>query len=262
MREKIAFSIESALLKKVDSLVDGENVKSRSHSIEILLRKALGERKMNSALILAGGGRGKIYTTPKPLLEVDEKPVLQRIIEWLARSEITKIIIAVRKGEAEVESYFGDGSNFGVEISYIREAEPRGTAGAVNLVKARFKDMRFMVLNSDVLSHFEIGDMLEFHKSAKTVATMALKEVEEPSKYGVVKLEGSRVIGFVEKPARGKEQSNLVNAGVYIFEPEIFHFIPEKGMLESEVFPVLAKKQLLGGYVFSGEWKDASRSNE
>lgn len=254
MKEKIAFSIESSLLKKVDSTVDGVRIKSRSHALEMLIRKALGEEDVRSALILAGGERKKDpYSTSRPMIPFEDKPILQHTIEWLRRFGITHITISVGYLREEIESYFRDGHDFGVSIDYMREDEPLGTAGPLYLAKSRFNST-FIAINADVLCDFDLADMVEHHRSSKAVATIALKEVKEPFKYGVAQLEGSRITGFVQKPDRGKEPSNLINAGVYVLEPSIFDYVPKKGTIETDVFSKLTKARSLNGYVFSGRW--------
>ncbi|MFH0818063.1 MAG: nucleotidyltransferase family protein [Candidatus Micrarchaeota archaeon] len=259
MKEKIAFSIESLLLSKVDGMVDGIKVKSRSHAIEILIRKALGEDEVRSALILAGGESKKDnYETIRSMLHFEDKPLLQHIIEWLKKFGITNITISVGYMREEIEAYFRDGHDFGVKIDYMREDEPLGTAGSIYLAKSRFGST-FIVVHADVLGDIDLEDMIVHHRQSKAVATIALKEVKEAYKYGVANLDGSRITGFVEKPAPGTEPSNLVNAGVYIFEHSVFEHIPKKGMLETEVFGKLSKMRALNGYVFSGKWYEVDR---
>lgn len=257
LKEKIAFSIDPKLLKRIDSMVDGMNVKSRSHAIDILLRKALGEDKVKSALVFAGGEKTTKYGIPKCMIEVRDKPLLLYSIEWLRRHGIMDITITTGKSRDQIESYFKNGETFGVKIDYVPELEPLGTAGALSSAGERFKNT-FVALNGDVACDFNLDKMIDFHKRSKAVATMALTEVESASNYGAVDIEGEKITGFIEKPKEGKEPSKLVNAGVYIFEPSILGFTPEKGMLEKDVFPLLAKKRLLNGFVFSGEWFEAS----
>ncbi len=258
MKEKIAFSIESSLLKKVDSMVEGVKVKSRSHALEILIRKALGEDEVKGALILAGGEHKLDPHFPsRPMIHFEDKPILQHTVEWLRKFGITNITISVGYMREEIESYFRDGHDFGVSIDYMREDEPLGTAGPLYLSKSRFNST-FVVVNADVLGDVDLKDMIEHHKSAKAIATIALKEVKDSYKYGVANLDGSRITGFIEKPEKGKESSNLINAGVYVFEPRIFEYVPKKGMFEKEVFSKLAKMRALNGYVFSGRWMEVS----
>ncbi len=257
MKEKIAFSIDSSLLKKVDAMVDEVKVKSRSHALEILIRKALGEDEVKGALILAGGESKKDnYSTTRPMLLFEDKPILQHIIEWLRKFGITNITISVGYMREEIESYFRDGHDFEVKIDYMREDEPLGTAGPLYLAKNRFGST-FVVIYADVLCDIDLSDMISHHKQSKAIGTIALKEVKDARKYGVANLDGNKITGFVQKPEPGKEPSNLANAGVYVFEPSVFDHVPKKGMLETEVLGKLSKMRALNGYVFSGKWYEA-----
>jgi mannose-1-phosphate guanylyltransferase len=258
MKEKIAFSIDSSLLKKVDATVNGVSVKSRSHALEMLIRQALGEGDVKNALILAGGEKKTASAaTIRPMMEFEGKPILLHIIEWLSKFGIKNITISVGYAREEIEAYFRDGHEFGVRIDYMREDEPLGTAGPLYLAKSRFSST-FVVIYADVLCDVDLSDMIESHRHSKAIATIALKEVKDSYKYGVANLDGQRITGFFQKPEKGKESSNLINAGVYVFEPAIFDFVPKKGMLETEVFGKLSKSRSLNGYVFSGRWIEIS----
>ncbi|MFH1447975.1 MAG: nucleotidyltransferase family protein [Candidatus Micrarchaeota archaeon] len=260
MKEKIAFSIDSSILKKVDSTVNGITIKSRSHALEILIRKALGEDEVKHAIILAGGEqKSDSYSTTRPMIRFEDKPILQHIIEWLKKFDITNITISVGYMREEIEGYFRDGKDFGVSIDYMREDEPLGTAGPLYLAKSRFRST-FIAIYADVLCDFNLVDMINDHRQSKAIATIALKEVKNPHKYGVANLEGRRITNFVQKPVKGKALSNIINAGVYIFEPEIFDYIPKRGMLETDVFDKLSKTRTLNGYIFSGRWIEVSDS--
>ncbi len=259
LKEKIAFSIDPRLLKRLDATVDGVEVKSRSHAIEILLRRAFGDDKVRKALLFAGGEKSGACGIAKCMVEVRDKPLLQHAVEWLKKSGVTELVIAAGKFRGDIESYFKDGSQFGVKIDYVTEDVPLGTAGALNSAAERFKTT-FIAMNGDVSCEFNLEKMIELHKKSKAVATIALTEVDSAVNYGAVEIEGEKIIGFVEKPKEGKEPSKLVNAGVYVLEPGIFGHTPEKGMLEKDVFPLLAKKKMLNGFVFSGEWLEAKNA--
>jgi len=265
-KEKIAISIGKGLLKRVDARVDGTSVKSRSHAIELLLLRALGGGQALRALVLCGGeGKGLrplTYKIPKPMLEVGDKPMLQRIIEWLKAHDVKRITLAVGYLGQDIEEYFGNGEKFGVEIDYAREKEPLGTAGPLNFVRDSFNGT-FLVLNGDVLCDLDLRAMIEAHRKSNALVTMALKSVREPGNYGVAGLEGERITRFEEKAVAkagqsGKHEPRLVNAGVYVMSERIFDHIPSKGMLERDVFPKLARKGLMRGYVFTGKWVDVS----
>jgi len=259
-KEKVAISLDSRLLKRVDASVDGTTVKSRSHAIETLLMRALGEEQAPTAVVLAGGyGRrmGELaYKMPKGMVEVGGKPVLQHIVEWLRANGVRHVILSIGHLGGEIEAYFGDGKHFGMQIAYARETEPLGTAGPLSILRERLGDL-FVVLNGDVLCDFDLRAMLSSHRRSRAAATMALRAVREPGSYGVVEMEGERITKFEER-ARRNAEPGLVNAGVYAMSSRIFDFLPKRGMLERDVFPKLAEQGLLNGFVFTGSWVDVS----
>ena len=143
-----------------------------------------------------------------------------------------------------------------MSISYIDEDKPMGTAGPIRLAK-QFLTETFIACNADELKDIDLADMYISHKENKGAATVALTSVDDPSSYGVAKLQGNRILEFVEKPKKEKAPSNLINAGLYIMEPEVIDYIPlGYAMLEKDVFPKLASEGKLFGYPFSGQWFD------
>jgi len=241
-KEKIAFSISPDLLARVDAMVDGEGVKSRSHAIEILLKKGL-EGKAPGALVLAGG-KG----APRSLEQW--RASFERLVRWLEGNGVRGITFV---GGREVEKAVR-----GLPAGFLLEKRPLGTAGALSLAKGAYTTT-FIMAYADIVSGLNLGSMLEQHARERPVVTMALTEVENASKYGAVELEGLRIKGFVEKPLPGKEPSRLVNAGVYVLEPRIFEFLPKRGSFEREVLPVLARAGMVQGFVFTGEWRELSK---
>jgi NDP-sugar pyrophosphorylase family protein len=156
----------------------------------------------------------------------------------------------------KIKEYFGNGSRLGVNISYIEEKEELGTAGPLNLAKDKLNET-FIMCNGDVLANIDLNDLASFHEDREGVATIALTAVSNPSRFGAARLRGDNILEFIEKPPVGKEPSNLINAGVYILEPEVLKYIPKgRAMMEKDVFPKLAKKGKLFGYHFDGQWFD------
>jgi mannose-1-phosphate guanylyltransferase len=153
------------------------------------------------------------------------------------------------------------GSNYnGIEIKYSSEKTPLGTAGPIKLASeaTRFEET-FFAMNGDVIANIDLEMMLTQHRRSKALVTDALYEVKDPTRFGVVQLDKERHIKrFVEKPTAKEAPSRLVNAGIYVMEPEVLGMIPKnrKVSLEREIFPVLAKDEKLGGYPFEGDWFD------
>ncbi|MDD5086309.1 MAG: nucleotidyltransferase family protein [Candidatus Nanoarchaeia archaeon] len=260
MKERVTLTLDSDVIKRVDSTVDGFNVKNRSHAVELLVLKALGDNVPKKAVILAGGKGTRLrpitYEIPKALIPVHGKTLTEHLFDLFKNYEIKDVTMAVGHMKDKIRDYFNDGSKFGLRIKYIEENEPLGTAGPIKLGKKLFKES-FIVSNGDELKDINIEEMYRFHKENNALATIALTTVDDPSKYGVARLSGSRILEFVEKPKKEKAPSNLISSGFYIIEPEVIELIPDGfAMFEKDVFPKLAEMGRLYGYPFSGQWFD------
>ncbi|MBW2985478.1 nucleotidyltransferase family protein [Candidatus Woesearchaeota archaeon] len=212
------------------------------------------------AVILAGGKGTRLrpltYETPKALLPVHGKTLTEHLFDLFKRHGITEVFLSIGYLGEKIKDYFKDGKEFGVDIKYLEENEPLGTAGPLKLAKNELTES-FLVSNGDELKDINLDEMYKQHKKNKALVTIALTKVEDPSQYGVAKLDGEKILEFIEKPKKGEAPSNLINSGLYIIEPEIIDMIPDGfAMLEKEVFPKLAKQGRLFGYAFSGQWFD------
>ena len=186
------------------------------HSI---MRKPEPAFKRNTIVIMAGGRGKRLYpfteNCPKPMLLVAGSPMLEHIIKRAISENFINFIIATHYLGQMVENYFGDGSNLGVEINYIREDKPLGTAGALSLMSPR-PELPILVINGDVLSDISLTHLLEFHTQHSARATMAVRMHEWQNPFGVVKMEGIDIVDFDEKPIFRSH----INAGVYVLAPE------------------------------------------
>jgi len=259
-RERLTITLRDDMLKKVDGMVDNIRIRNRSHAIEVLLSRALSSRSIKHAILLAGGKgmrmRPFTYEIPKPMIPVQGRPLLQYIVELLRKYEVKEIIFSVGYMSDKIKEYFGNGSKFGVNITYVEEETELGTAGPLNLLRDKLTET-FLMFNGDILANIDLKDFVSFHEENKGVATIALTAVFNPSRFGVARLRGDNILEFVEKPLAGKETSNLINAGVYVLEPEVLKYVPKgRAMMEKDVFPKLAKKGKLFGYHFDGQWFD------
>ena len=262
MKERITITVEHDILSDVDKLVGNDHIKNRSHAIEVLVRKALGKRCPRKAVILCGGKGTRLrpitQEIPKPLIPVHGKALIEHLIDLFKKFDIHDIILSVGYKKEKIKEYFGNGQRFGVNISYIEESEdaPLGTAGPLRKIKDLLKET-FIVTNGDELKDINLEEMYELHKANKARATIALTTVADPSSDGVADLSGSKILRFIEKPPKDKAPSNLINSGLYIFEPSVLDLIPEGyAMLEKDVFPIVAFEGGLYGYPFSGQWFD------
>lgn len=259
-KQRISLTIERGVISQIDKLVDRAKIKNRSHAVELLLSKSLGNHVPKTAVILAGGKGTRLrpltYEIPKALIPIHGKTLTEHIFDLFKKHDVKNIVLAVGHMKEKIKHHFGDGVRFGVNLQYIEENEPLGTAGPLKLGKSLLRET-FIASNGDELKDIDIFEMYELHKQKRALATIALTTVEDPSRYGVARLSGSRILEFVEKPAKEKAPSNLINSGFYILEPEVIDMIPDGfAMLEKEVFPKLAAQGRLYGYPFSGQWFD------
>jgi NDP-sugar pyrophosphorylase family protein len=258
MKERVTLTIEREILQKIDETVNSVDVKNRSHAIEMLLVKALGENRPQQAVILAGSHQKVSGALPRAMVRVQDKPLLEHNIELLKKYGVKDIIISIGEKGDMIREHFSDGREFGVSITYLEEKEPLGTAGPLQKLKGELHGA-FLLLNADELKNIDLENLFDFHRKNKSLATMALTTTEDPSKYGVAVMNGHRIMTFIEKPSREHAPSKLINAGLYLFEPEVIKLVPEGfSMLEQDILPRLAKEEKLNGFVFSGQWFDTS----
>ncbi|MBI3051982.1 NTP transferase domain-containing protein [Candidatus Woesearchaeota archaeon] len=260
MKERVTLTLDSDLLKDVDRRVDGYKIKNRSHAVELFLMQALGNSVPKTAVILAGGRGVRLapitHELPKPLIPLHDKPLIQHLLELLKKYNVRNVIISVGYKADKIKEALGNGRRFGLNITYVEEQAPLGTAGPLKLAR-QFLTETFICCNADELKDIDLMEMYMLHKENRAAVTIALTTVDDPSAYGVARLQGSRILEFVEKPKKDKAPSNLINAGLYIMEPEILDFIPDGfAMVEKDLFPRLASEGRLFGYPFSGQWFD------
>ena len=217
------------------------------------------------ALILAGGFGTRLRpiscTRPKTLFPIINKPLLQWILERLAKNNVTEAILAVNH-QTEILIRHHRIQKCGVYITFSRDPpnKPLGTGGPIKKAEKLIgRDSNFLVLNGDIFADVNYTDILKIHEKKDAVATIVLHRVDDPSRYGVAELTKENCIkNFIEKPPREAAPTNLINAGVYALSPKIFKYIPKARTisLEREVFPKLVEERELYGYVFDGLWMD------
>lgn len=181
-------------------------------------------QRSNLMVIMAGGKGQRLLpfteTCPKPLLPVGGKPMLEHIIERAKVEGFLRFVLSVHYLGNMIEDYFGDGSKWQVQIEYIKEDSPMGTAGAISLLDP-CPDLPFLVTNGDVLSDIRYGEMLDFHLRHQAVATMAVRQHEWQHPFGVVHTKGVDFVGIEEKPM----SRSYINAGVYVLDPLVLQVL-------------------------------------
>ncbi|MDA1197217.1 MAG: sugar phosphate nucleotidyltransferase [Nanoarchaeota archaeon] len=261
MKERVTITLEEDLVEELDKRIDKDRYKNRSQQINALLTDSLGLDVPSKAVILAGGKGTRLHPLtskiPKGLVEVQGKTITEHLFDLLKKYGVREVVLSIGHLRQQFKDYFEDGSKFGMQVEYIEEKEALGTAGPLLLYKDKLTDT-FICSNGDELKNINIARMYRLHKRKNALATLALTSVEDPSQYGVARMDGTRILEFVEKPKKSEAPSNLINSGFYIIEPEVLEMIPKGfSMLEKDVFPKLALSGDLRGFVFSGQWMDA-----
>ncbi|MEP7045529.1 MAG: NDP-sugar synthase [Ilumatobacteraceae bacterium] len=217
------------------------------------------------AVVLVGGFGTRLrpltLTTPKPMLPVGHVPIIERLVDNLARGGVTEVTLALGfKPEPFIEA-FPTGECNGVKLHYAVEPEPLDTAGAIKFAaELTGIDDTFVVANGDVLTDLDIAALVDFHRSHDAEATIALIGVEDPSSFGVVAVDqDGRVERFVEKPPPGTAPSNQINAGTYVLEPSVLRRIPagKRVSIERETFPEVVAGGRLFAMATDDYWLDA-----
>lgn len=194
-------------------------------------------------LILVGGLGTRLRSVsgdlPKPMVEIAGHPFLEYVIRWLQVSGIRKLVLCVGYRAEKIQEFFGDGAKLGVELAYSKETEPLGTWGAIRQAASLVGDPDFMVLNGDSWLEVNLQKLLQFHKSRRSLATIAAVEVADASRFGSLRVGPTDVIqAFLEKG--GSSSPALVNGGVYVFSRSILALAPATASsLEKDVFPEL-----------------------
>ena len=216
------------------------------------------------AVVLVGGFGTRLrpltLTTPKQMLPVAGRPMIERVFEHLAAHGVDDAVLSLGYKADVFTGAYPDDRCAGVHLSYAVEPEPLDTAGAVRFAaRAAGIDERFLVINSDVMTDFDLSALLAFHADRGAEGTIALTPVDDPSHFGVVPTdERGRVLAFIEKPEPGEEPTNLINAGFYVLEPSVIERIADgrKVSIERETFPAMVEAGTLYALADDAYWLD------
>lgn len=255
MKKKISITINDKILRDIDSIVDNIFIRNRSQSIEYLIKEALKETRI--AVILAGESKkntpGKIRN--RYMLKIDHQTIIEKEIKKLEYWGFKTIyIIADHQTLTNIFKIMGDGLSHNVKIEYIDEEIPEGTAAAIKLLKGKVKKTFLVVYCDTLLDNLNILELWNHHQKEKMTATILASGSiisNNDTLFGQLNLEGNKVLSYIEKTAPRKINSSIYSRGIYVFEPEIFSYLGKD--LESEVFPELAKRKLLGGIISSAD---------
>jgi dTDP-glucose pyrophosphorylase len=229
-----------------------------------LLHEMIGAVPRENWAVIMAGGRGErlrplTNNLPKPMIKVAGRPILERIILHLVGFGIKRIFISINYLGEVIQKYFDDGSLFGCKIEYLYEDEPLGSGGSISLMP-ELATHPLLVLNGDLITQFDVEQMLRFHSSGKFVLTMAVYEYLHTIPYGVVEVSENKVMNINEKPTC----TWLANAGIYILEPLLMKRVPKDVFfpLTNLIQECLDAKEPVGAFLLVDEWIDVGRKKE
>ncbi len=223
------------------------------------------------AVIMAGGEGSRLrpltINRPKPMVPIANRHVMGHIIELLKRHNFDQAVATLQYRAADIQNYFGDGSNVGLPMHYSVEPHPLGTAGSVKFAeKYLSRDEPFLIISGDALTDFDLTDVVNFHKRVGAAVTITLYRVPNPLEYGVIIVDGQgRIERFLEKPSWGEVISDTVNTGIYVISPEVLDEIDPDVPFDfsKDLFPrLMAKGMPLYGYIAGGYWCDVGNMQE
>ena len=255
-KQRLTITLSEYILKKVDKYIDGVHIRNRSHAIESLLEQSFSP-SIDTAVILAGGVEA---SEPVPALRtIGDRSVLAITLEKLRDAGIDRCVICAGGVTTPIKALFGDGSRYGLQLFYVDEPQPLGTAGALTLAVPFLSEDPFLVVHADILSDINVSALVEFHLNENAVATIAVKPAMGTKEYGHVQLVGNRIEAFLDSSEKGGIR--IVNTGMYILNREVIDSIQlhKPVYLEKDVFQKLAKQGELSAFLFQGKWFDVTK---
>ncbi len=257
-REEREMLMRASAIRQLPILDDHGKVQA-IESLEELMET--GRLPLN-AVVMAGGFGKRLYplteTTPKPLLPVGGRPVMELLVEKLQRSGIHDLHVTTHYRSEQIVAHFGNGSEFGVNISYLNEDNPLGTAGALSLMNKPTNDV--LVINADIVTQVNFVAMFEYHRSHSSAMTLGVRAYEHVVPFGVVDILDSKVCGIIEKPLHRW----FVNAGMYILSPQIFmHLRPgEKLDMPDLITRIIQAGLQVTSFPISEQWIDIGQHHD
>ena len=216
------------------------------------------------AVVMAGGFGTRIqpltHSRPKPMLPIMNKAMMEYTMMSLKELGIKEFIVLLYFKPEVIQNYFKDGSDFGIDITYVIPDDDYGTAGAVKCAQEYIGNENFVIVSGDLVTDFKFKELFDFHNKRKSKLTIGLTSVENPLEFGVVICnEDNEIEKFLEKPSWSEVFSDTINTGIYVIEPEILDLIPEKENFDfaKDLFPTLMEDNItLMGYTLQGYWRD------
>ena len=259
LKEKI---LKLAISKKIHHIPVVDD-KGALIKLEEVNYPEIPDKKNNKVILMVGGLGTRLgnltKNTPKPMLKVGDKSILQTIVERFTNYGYTNITMCLNYKSHIIQDYFGDGSKFGINLDYILEKERLGTAGALSLIKENPVDP-FFVMNGDILTDANIEDIHNSYVSSNADALMCVREYNYQVPYGVVETSNNAIASIEEKPT----QKFFVNAGIYMLSPKVLEYIPQNEFFNmTTLFEKLIDKDMnVISYPLNGYWLDIGRFEE
>lgn len=260
-RERILSAMESAEIKQIPLLCDDGSIRGIITYDELLSLRS--KPRSNPVVIMAGGkGRRLLPITtdiPKPMVQVGNKPILEWIIRRLQHQGFGEFHLAINYLGHVIEEHFGDGSSFGCSISYIKEKEFLGTAGALSLIEKKF-NQPLVVTNGDILASVDFGDVVDHHHHSGALATVCGRSHFTEVPYGVLQTQAGQLVSIAEKPVH----EDLISAGMYVLSPAALNMIPKNTMTDmpSVLTDLIKNQHKVSVYTIKDEWMDVGHHDE
>ncbi len=236
-------------------------VDNEGRVVDLLCDKVETPRSYDNPVVLMLGGLGMrlrplTQTTPKPMLMVGDKPILETILEHVIEQGFRNFYFCINYLGNQIREYFADGARWGAKIHYIEEKHRMGTAGALSLLEEK-PETELMVMNGDLLTKVDLGALLSFHREHDNQATVCVREHQQQVPFGVMEMNGSRIMQLVEKPV----YRYFVNAGIYVLSPHTLALLPngEPCDMPQLLNMLIEREQAVGGFPLAEYWLDIGR---
>lgn len=258
--------------KKIIQLMDDNNIlqvplvdnEKKIIGIKLLQDLIKSKNYTNKIVIMAGGFGKRLYpitkNIPKPMLQINNQPILETILLKISNNGFSNFIFSLYYKSKVIEEYFGNGSRWNVEIEYLKESKPLGTAGVLGLLNKRKLKEPIIINNADIISNINYSSLLDFHNKNKNKVTVCIKEYKNQIPFGVIKLKGKNLDKIVEKPVT----KHFVIAGIYIIEPELLINLDGKTFCDMTDFILNIKNQgiAIGTFPIYETWNDIGSKEE
>ncbi|VVB76011.1 Nucleotidyl transferase [Candidatus Tiddalikarchaeum anstoanum] len=245
MKSKLSITLDEKIIKSLDKYIDGVNIRNRSQAIEFFISKHLSQNRI--AVILAS----KIEPF-RILAKIKGQPLIMHTVKLLQSYNFKKLfVIGEKEILSQVFTVLGTGQEYLMSIEYVEDVNPKGSAASLSLLKNKV-DSTFLVVPADNFFNTDINSFWTFHVKSGKLVNLAISAASNPTKLGIIDLQGGSIVGFEQKPK--KSTSYLIWTGIMICEPEILYY--NCNSIEKDLIPKLILTRDLGGFVFAGQWKN------